>query len=139
MKKLPDQVKKVAGTVTRLIVPMALVMTLFFIVGRNWLPTIFSSDQEVRQMAGLFLIILGLYQLPDALQIVYSAAVRGVADVKIPMYLTIISQIIITLPASYMFAFIFQYHQIGIWFGFPLGLTISFVFLFLRFKKVTQI
>jgi len=136
--KAYNNVQEVAILASKMIVPISLIMTVFFIICRSWLPMVFSTDHQVQQMASLFLIVLGIYQLPDALQIIFSSAVRGLADVKLPTYLTILSHIFIALPTSYLFAFLLKFHQIGIWFGFPLALTISFFFMFLRFRYLLK-
>jgi len=57
---------------------------LLFVLGKDFLPTLYVSDPEVIMIAAPLLIIAGFFQLSDGVQVVCLGALRGLHDVKIP-------------------------------------------------------
>ena len=121
---------------------MALVMMLacamVFIFGRNLLPGFYVDDIEVLTIASSLLILAGLFQLSDGTQVVCIAALRGLHDVKIPSVLIFISYWVIGLPLGYWLAFTLDYGAIGIWLGLSIGLTLTAIAMFLRFRSLVN-
>src|SRR5690606_41636396 len=108
---------------------------ILFIVGNNWLPTLYVEDNKVITIASSLLIIAGLFQLSDGVQVVCNSALRGLQDVKIPSLLIFISYWIIGLPLGYWLAFIRDLGSIGIWTGLLIGLTLTATATFLRLRS----
>jgi MATE family multidrug resistance protein len=111
---------------------------LGFLVFRNYLPGLFTKDQEVTSIASSLLVIAAFFQLSDGVQVVGLGALRGVKDVKLPTIITLIAYWVIGLPMSYVFAFKMGLGAKGVWYGLSLGLTIAAVCLFLRFNYVSR-
>jgi MATE family multidrug resistance protein len=130
------QMKLIAKKSAMLIIPLSLLLGILFYSLRNILPCAYTSSQEVQSISSILLIVLAIYQIPDALQIVYASAVRGLADVKVPVVMMFCSYFLLTLPASYYFAFVAGYDQLGIWMGFPPGLLLAYLMLKNRYKKM---
>ncbi|WP_075602024.1 MATE family efflux transporter [Saccharicrinis aurantiacus] len=114
---------------------MVICMGSFFFLSRHWLPSLFTTNAEVINLASQFLIVLAIYQLPDALMLIYGFALRGLADVLVPALITLVSLFAISLSVSYLSAFVWGYNEIGIWFGFPLGLSAGAILLIWRFTR----
>jgi MATE family multidrug resistance protein len=64
-------------------------------------------------------------------------ALRGIADVKVPMLLALAFYWIIAIPVGYSIAFIFRLGAVGIWMGLALGLFLAAIVLTLRFNLIT--
>ncbi len=113
---------------------------LFFIVGRNILPTFFTKEEdiEVIMLASKLLIIAALFQLSDGVQVVALGILRGIQDVKIPSLITFVAYWIITIPLGYFLCVTLNMGAWGMWIALGLGLTISAVFLVMRFFKLSQ-
>ncbi len=113
---------------------------LFFIVGRDVLPTFFTQkeDVEVILLASQLLIIAALFQLSDGVQVVALGILRGIQDVKVPSLITFVAYWIITIPLGYFLTVTMKMGAYGMWIALGLGLTISAVFLVLRFFKLSQ-
>ncbi|WP_373709970.1 MATE family efflux transporter [Kaistella sp.] len=113
---------------------------LFFIVGRNILPTFFTKkeDVEVIMLASKLLIIAALFQLSDGVQVVALGILRGIQDVKIPSLITFVAYWIFTIPLGYFLCVTLNMGAWGMWIALGLGLTISAVFLVMRFFKLSQ-
>jgi MATE family multidrug resistance protein len=127
-----------AGFTSFLMVAIFMSFTaLIFIVFREFLPSLYIDDREVIQMSASLLIIAGLFQLSDGIQVVGLGALRGIADVKVPTLVTLIAYWVIGLPLGYVFAFVFNMQEIGIWYGLLIGLTVTGVLLLLRFHTLS--
>jgi MATE family multidrug resistance protein len=61
-------------------------------------------------------------------------ALRGMADVRIPMYIAFFSYIVVSLPVSYLLAFVFKIGSPGVWIGFVFGLATAAVLFGTRLK-----
>ena len=114
-----------------------------FIVFRHQIPTLFTTDTQVIAIAAQLLIIAGFFQIFDGVQAVGLATLRGLADVRIAMYIAIFSYIFISLPLGYLFAFVFNWGTQGIWTGLAIGLGFAAILYRLRFlyymKKVNTL
>ena len=62
------------------------------------------------------------------------STLRGMADVKIPMFMAFIAYLFIGIPTSYVLAFLFRFGPQGIWFGYLFGLAVAGVMFYFRFK-----
>ncbi|MDR2971876.1 MAG: MATE family efflux transporter [Bacteroidales bacterium] len=104
-----------------------------FIVLRRFIPTWFSSDSEVIDVAAQLFIIAGIFQLFDGWQTVGLATLRGLADVTFAMFIAFSSYLVIALPIGYLFGFVWHLGSVGIWIGLCIGLMIAAVAYRLRF------
>jgi len=64
---------------------------VLFILGRNFLPSLYISNDEVISIASGLLVIAGFFQLSDGIQVVSLGALRGLEDVRIPTLVTFVS------------------------------------------------
>lgn len=109
------------------------ISAFLFITLNNVLPHLYISDQEVIKMASVLLLIAALFQLFDGIQAVGTGILRGIVDVKVPMLLILASYWLVGVPSGYIFAFVFDYGLLGIWYGFVIGLALTATGLLLRF------
>ncbi|GAA5040070.1 MATE family efflux transporter [Marivirga lumbricoides] len=108
---------------------------VIFMLLNEFLPSLYTSDQEVIGIAGTLLIIAALFQLSDGIQVVGLGALRGMGDVKLPTLVTFLAYWAIGLPAGYFLAFNLEFGEEGVWYGLLIGLSITAVILFVRFKN----
>lgn len=113
---------------------VAMVVTaLGFVLFSRELAGIFVGDPAVVALTSSLLIIAGIFQLVDGAQIVTMNALRGLADVTVPMMFGIFSYWCIALPLSYTLAFHTTAGPAGIWAGLALGLFVAAALLLVRF------
>ena len=98
---------------------------------------LFTDSAEVTAVALSLLFVLFSYQFGDGLQLCFSNALRGIQDVKPIMLMAFISYYVIAIPASYLLGFKAGLGPVGVWLGFPIGLTIAGIFYWLRFRSRT--
>lgn len=126
--------RKAALASTHLVLFFMSLMGILFIVGKEWLPLIFTEDQLVIDMAARLLIVAAVFQVFDGLQVIMLGALRGMADVKIPMFMAFIAYLLIGIPTSYTFAFIGDAGPVGVWYGYLVGLGSAGIMFYFRFR-----
>ena len=131
-------VRSVAFSSFIMVIAFMSISAIIFFIGKNTFPTFFSFDLEVINIAATLLMIAGLFQLSDGVQVVALGALRGMKDVKVPTAITLVAYWLIGLPTSYLFGFVFDWGLKGIWYGLVLGLTTAAIMLFLRFNYVSK-
>jgi MATE family multidrug resistance protein len=128
--------KMAAGASTHLVLVFMGFMAIIFVVARNYLPFLFTSDPAVIPIASGLLVIAAIFQLFDGLQVVMLSTLRGMADVKIPMGIAIVAYLGIGIPTSYIFSFLLHAGPQGIWYGYLIGLGLAGIFFYFRFRRV---
>lgn len=111
----------------------------FIILNFDNLVSFFTTSSEVKVLASILLVPFVLYQVGDGLQIFFSNALRGIQRVKPILPIAFIAYIVISLPASYIFGFIFGLGLKGIWFGYPIFLTFAGVLYYAKFRKYQKL
>ena len=102
---------------------------------RHYLPYIFTSDEQVADIAVTLIFIAGLFQYSDGLQCVGAAMLRGIQDVRVPMRIALIAYIGIALPLGIILTFPVGLGAKGMWMAFVLGLAIPAVLYHIRFQR----
>lgn len=137
----------VARSIFLLAIILETIFGFLFIVFHNFLPHLFlnldNADQlldntEVIAIASKLLIVAAVFQISDGIQVVVLGALRGLQDVKIPMYITFFAYWIIGFPISFYLGIYTELKAVGVWIGLLAGLTAAAVFLYLRFEKLTK-
>jgi multidrug resistance protein, MATE family len=100
---------------------------------RESLAGFYTDDPEVLALAMSMLLIAVVFQLSDGMQAVALGALRGFTDVRVPTFITFVAYWLITLPAAYLLSQHTALGAIGIWVALASGLTISAIWLMLRF------
>ncbi|WP_333695003.1 MATE family efflux transporter [Flavobacterium sp.] len=126
---------------------LEVVFAVLFIVFHKVLPLPFLDmdqtihlvqNQEVVWIASQLLLVAALFQISDGLQVVVLGALRGLQDVKVPMYITFIAYWIVGFPISIYLGLYTNLKAIGVWLGLLAGLTAAALFLFYRFNRLTK-
>ena len=111
---------------------------IFFIGFRFLLPEAFATNLLVIEMASLLLLFAAFFQISDSTQAIGAGLLRGIKDVKVPTILVAIAYWVIGIPVGYLLAFPFGLGASGMWLGLTLGLTMSSLFLVLRFLAMSK-
>ena len=107
---------------------------------RNQIPMLFTEDPEVIAIASKLVVLAGVLQLADGLQVVAASMLRGITDVKIPMFIALFSYTIVCISIGLFLAFLMGMGAVGIWIGFVVGLSVAAICLHIRFRwKFKQI
>jgi MATE family multidrug resistance protein len=126
--------KMAAFASTHLVLVFMSLMGIVFIFARNYLPFLFTVDPEVVRISAGLLIIAAIFQVFDGLQVVMLSTLRGMADVRLPMFMAFFAYMVIGIPTSYLLSFKLMLGPQGIWYGYLAGLGIAGVLFYLRFQ-----
>ena len=121
-----------------LVATFMFVCALLFFVLRFWLPTLYIDDPQVISLAASLLVLAGLFQLSDGIQVVGLGVLRGLEDVKVPTVVTFLAYWGLGLPLGYFLAFTMGMAEKGIWIGLLIGLTLTAGMLLYRFDQLSK-
>jgi len=103
-----------------------------FFLGGNWLASWFTVDAEVIRLTSALLLIVGIFQIFDSLQVASASMLRGMHDARVPAMIGFAAYWIISLPTGALLAFGLDHGAEGVWWGLASGLFIACVALGLR-------
>ena len=116
----------------------AIAFTIFptDIVNLFWDPSV-EKTLTVQAFAIELLILAGIFQISDGLQVTAVGALRGLKDVKIPLVICGLSYWVVGLGAATYLTFYTDLRHEGLWIGFVLGRTVAGVSLATRFMMLS--
>ncbi|MFO7303945.1 MAG: MATE family efflux transporter [Gammaproteobacteria bacterium] len=112
----------------------ALVIVLF----NDVIAALYTSDPPVRELAATLLLMAGLFQLSDGVQIGAAGALRGHKDTAIPLLFCVFSYWIVGFPLAYYLGLVREGGPIYVWLGLIAGLSLSAVLLVSRFLAIAH-
>jgi len=83
------------------------------------------------------MIIAGIFQLADGIQVTSAGCLRGLADIRLPMLIGIFCYWTVAIPTGFIFAFPMQTGPTGIWIGLAAGLFVAALLLTWRLQAMT--
>lgn len=101
----------------------------------SYIAAMFNSDPEVIRLAANMMYVVGLVQVFDGVQVTFLGALRGINDVKAPMYFAFLLYVFTCVPFAYIFGFVLNLGIYGVWGGFGLGLSLASILYSRRFFK----
>lgn len=137
----------VARSIFLLAIVIEILFAIMFVSLHQILPYLFLNmenqsqlldNQEVITIAAKLLLVAAVFQISDGIQVVVLGALRGLQDVKIPMYITFIAYWIVGFPISYYLGIHTELKAVGVWIGLLAGLTAAAIFLYIRFHYLTK-
>ena len=139
--------RRIAFSIFFLTLLIEIIFATFFLVFREWLPTLyldqydltnFKDNSEVILLASKLLLVAAFFQIFDGLQVVILGALRGLQDVKIPALITFISYWIVGFPICYYLGLYTNLKSVGIWIGLFTGLFLASILLYIRFNYLSK-
>ena len=115
-----------------------LISALVYAILGNAIANAFNSDSAVVALTSNLLLVAGLFQIADGVQVTAMGGLRGLADVRVPMILAFVYYWLCAIPIGYIAAFVFRTGALGIWAGLAAGLFIAAITLTGRFWLLTR-
>lgn len=97
-------------------------LAFFFLPGP--IIRLFTTDASVLSIGVSLLLIAGIFQLCDGLQVVATGALRGAGDTRTPMLLGLVFFWMVGLPLGYWLCFQQGWGAVGMWVGLCLALVL---------------
>ena len=96
-----------------------------FLLFGEWMAAAFTRNAAVIQLAASLLVIVGVFQIFDGLQVSSSAMLRGLHDARVPALMGFVSYWVFGLPVAAGLAFGMGLEARGVWWGLAAGLFVA--------------
>jgi MATE family multidrug resistance protein len=112
---------------------------LVFLLAGEPLARLFVADPAVVRVAASLLVVVGVFQISDGVQVASASMLRGLHDVRLPALLGFVSYWLVGLPIAAWLAFGLHLGPRGVWWGLACGLAAAALVLTPRlWGKTTQ-
>jgi MATE family multidrug resistance protein len=106
---------------------IAVVFAATYLLGGRWIASGFTTDPAVLALTAQLLVLAGVFQIFDGIQIASTGALRGFADTRVPLVIAFVAYWVLALPICYLAAFPGGLGAPGIWIGLVTGLGVTAV------------
>ncbi|MBB6214655.1 putative MATE family efflux protein [Anaerosolibacter carboniphilus] len=126
--------KSTMKSVQYAVILMGIVAILFFAVPRP-IMALFTSDPETLDLAARCIRVGALEQIPIAIAMVISGALKGAGDTKGPFYISLATNLGVRLPLIFAIVFFWKLSIVYVWIATALQFTLEAVLMILRYKR----
>lgn len=112
-----DRARRVAHEAILQCLGYAALMTAIFFVFAPEIYTSMQSSPDVTQIGVPAFRLMALYQIPNAVVIVYLYALRGAGDTRFPMFCSLIGNLCVRVSVGYLCGVVLNGGLIGAWIG----------------------
>ena len=109
---------------------------VFALLG-GWMAGYFTDEKPVVALAASMLVVVGVFQLFDSLQVGSVSMLRGLQDARMPALIGFFSYWMVGLPVAVLLSVKMGFGAIGVWWGLAVGLGVACVTLAPRLWKMT--
>lgn len=96
-----------------------------FVSLRHFMPTLFTENEAVTNLASQMLILYAAFQLSDSMQCVLVGVLRGLQQVRSIAVVSFIAYFLLNIPVGYFVAFKLGYGAVGLIVGYFVGLSVA--------------
>lgn len=138
------ELKRIALSVFLLTLLLDIGFAGLFILGNEWFPWLYLDPSTgvdtfaVAELAASLLFIAAFFQIFDGAQVVALGSLRGLQDVKIPTWITFLAYGLTGVPVMLNLSLKADMGAQGVWIGLSLGLVVSSLLLYLRFRYLSN-
>jgi MATE family multidrug resistance protein len=114
-----------------------LISAVFIALFNDVIAVMYTSDVAVRELATVLLLLAGVFQLSDGLQVGAAGALRGFKDTAVPMAITLFAYWCVGFPIAYALGVLQHRGPVFVWVGLIAGLTVAALLLNLRYRAIS--
>lgn len=97
--------------------------------------SLYTHQPDVIALAAKLLVLAGVFQFADGIQVASNGALRGLKDTRVPMAITLFAYWAVGMPVGWWLSFHRGLGARGMWMGLIAGLSVAAVMLFVRFWR----
>jgi MATE family multidrug resistance protein len=127
-----DEARRAAGAAVIVGTGFMAMTAVLLIAFPDALARIYTSDAAVLPLAATLLVLAGVFQIFDGLQVVCAGVLRGVGDTRVPMIVGLVGFWLFGMPTSLWLGLVADLGAIGLWWGLVAGLALVSLFLMIR-------
>lgn len=109
---------------------------LAFLLFPRFLLGLYTGDPQILRYGVELLFMAALFQVFDGAQVTGLSVLRGAADTRVPMIITLVGYWGVGIPVAYWLGFHTRMAHVGIWTGLTLSLAVVGVLLLWRVRRV---
>ena len=128
-------ISQVSRAGLHIILCMAFCVAIPIFMLRNEIGWWFANDEQIAVLVAATIVPLIVYQFGDALQMTYTNTLRGLGLMHHLMVVSFIAYFMISLPLSWFLGIYLGYGIVGIWWAFPVCLTVAGTLFYIIFKR----
>lgn len=132
---LTKEVNMTARTAYAMTLALTVVCSGIVLAAIRPLSALFTDSPEVISLAVTLVLPFILYQFGDGMQICFSNCLRGIQQVKPILPIAFTAYLLVSIPCSYLFGFVLDFGLKGIWFGYPVSLTLAGILYLAVFRR----
>jgi MATE family multidrug resistance protein len=114
---------------------LGIAITLTFTLAADWIFRQMHTDPEVCRVGAQAFPIVGIFQIPLLVGIIYVASLRGAGDTRFPLLMTALSTFCLRLPAAWFLSTQLGWGLLGAWTGMCLDMGVRSVMASTRFVQ----
>ncbi len=131
----PERARRAGHEAVRQCALLGIVITLAFTLGAGGIFRQMHTDPEVVRVGARAFPIVGLFQIPLLVGIIYVAALRGAGDTRFPLLMTALSTFCLRLPLAWLLSAGLGWGLFGAWTGMCLDMGVRGVMASVRFAR----
>ena len=108
------------------------------IIFPKFIVSIYTNDPAITSIAVGLLFYSAIFQYADGIQICAAGALRGLKDTVVPMFINMVSYLLVGLSVGYYLTFNKAMGPAGMWIGMIVGLSFGAVLLLGRFLSKSR-
>lgn len=109
---------------------------LVFLLAPRWLLGLYTHDPAIVEVGMGLMVMAAAFQVFDGAQVAGLFALRGAADTRVPMWITVLGYWVVGAPVAYLLGFHTRAGAPGIWAGLVVSLMVVAVLLAWRLRRV---
>lgn len=133
--RLYPSMRKVMDASLHLITLFTICASLLVLLFARQIAGLFTDEPDVIDIAAYLLRFGCVFMVIDGFQGVILGALRGLTEVKRPMYYAIFTYIFVSAPVGYLCSFVLGMGAAGTWVAFTTGLALLAVLYYRLFRK----
>ena len=107
-----------------------------FLAAPRWLLGLYTDDPAIVQVGMGLMVMAAAFQVFDGAQVAGLCALRGAADTRVPMWITVLGYWVIGAPVAYLLGFHTDAGAVGVWAGLVVSLVVVSLLLAWRTRRV---
>ena len=111
-------------------------MRAAFLAAPRWLLGLYTDDPAIIQVGMGLMVMAAAFQVFDGAQVAGLFALRGAADTRVPMWITVLGYWVVGAPVAYLLGFHTRAGAPGIWAGLVVSLMVVALLLAWRTRLV---
>lgn len=114
---------------------LGIAITLAFTLGAEWIFARMHLDPEVCRVGSAAFPIVGVFQIPLLVGIIYVSSLRGAGDTRFPLLMTACSTFGLRLPLAWLLSTQLGWGLLGAWTGMCIDMGVRSVMASIRFVR----